>query len=89
MSAVYRELYDSQETAPCPFTASEIEELESTGEMLVYLPRKLKVSEMCARWGIPTNFDPVRERMIRNVMVPWPADRPLPGRPEPICQVQK
>ncbi|MEM9213190.1 MAG: hypothetical protein AAGD25_02490 [Cyanobacteria bacterium P01_F01_bin.150] len=69
MSAVLPTLYDDHEVAPCPFTTSEIEELKSTGEMLVYLPRKLQIKEMCDRWDIKTNFDPEQERMIRSVMV--------------------
>ena len=63
------ELYGDTPIAPCPFTEREIAELEETNELLVYVPRRLSVAEMCERWGIKTNFDPEAEKMIRSIMV--------------------
>lgn len=62
-------LYGDIPVAPCPFTASEIAELEETGEMLVYLPAHLSMRELCDRFGIKANIDFDGEKMIRNVMV--------------------
>jgi hypothetical protein len=62
-------MYGNVEMAPCPFTEKEIAELESTGEVLVYVPRQLSASEMCRRWGIKANVDLENEKMIRSIMV--------------------
>lgn len=62
-------LYGNVPVADCPFTPSEIEELESTGEMLVYVPKEISAKEMCARFGIQANVDLDNEKMIRSIMV--------------------
>ncbi len=62
-------LYGDIEVAPCPFTPTEVAELESTGELLVYLPKGITPREMCTRWGIAANVDLENEKMIRSVMV--------------------
>ena len=62
-------LYGDIEMAACPFTEKEITELEANGEMLVYLPKQLTASELCARFGIKTNVDLDNEKMIRSIMV--------------------
>jgi len=62
-------LYGNTPIAECPFTQREIDELESTGEMLVYVPKEISVREMCDRFGIRINVDLEAEKMIRNVMV--------------------
>lgn len=65
-----RSLYgDDIEVAPCPFTEKEISELEATGEMLVYLPKRITPQEMCRRWGVSANVDLENEKMIRSIMV--------------------
>lgn len=62
-------LYGNVPIAPCPFTAKEIEELEQTGEMLVYVPKEIGPRAMCDRFGIKINVDLEQEKMIRSVMV--------------------
>jgi hypothetical protein len=64
-----RALYGDIKPAPCPFTKEEIAELESTGEVLVYVPKAMTPREMCQRWGISANVDLESEKMIRSVMV--------------------
>jgi hypothetical protein len=61
-------LYKDLDPAPCPFTDKEIEELERNGELLVYLPKGLSMSDLCERWGIKANVDFSNEKMIRNAM---------------------
>jgi hypothetical protein len=62
-------LYGDVELAPCPFTAKEVDELTELDEMLVYVPAKLAMADMCARWEIRSNVDFEHEPWIRNVMV--------------------
>lgn len=69
MTSVVQELYGSEAETPCFFTKREIEGLRETNELLVYLPKKLRVAEMCRRWGIHTNVDLEHEKMIRSVMI--------------------
>lgn len=62
-------LYGDISIAPCPFTETEIAELEQHNEMLVYLPAKLSMNELCLRLGIRANVNFENETMIKNVMV--------------------
>lgn len=62
------DLYGDIDVAPCPFTEAERQELEATDELLVYLPKRLRMAELCERWGIRCNVDFDNERMIRNIM---------------------
>ncbi len=62
-------MYGNVEMAPCPFTEREVAELDSTGEVLVYLPKQLTPAELCRRWGIEANVDLESEKMIRSIMV--------------------
>ena len=50
-------LYGSPPDVPCPFTEQEIEELERTGEILVYVPARMTANQMCERWGLRSNVD--------------------------------
>lgn len=63
-----KKLYGRNEFAPCPFTDREIAELSETNELLVYLPAKLSMRELCDLFEIKANVDFDNERMIRNVM---------------------
>ena len=63
-----REVY-GQDKFNCPFTETEIEELERTNELLAYLPANISPKELCDRFRIKTNIDFENEKMIRNVMV--------------------
>jgi hypothetical protein len=62
-------LYGDIPIAPCPFTDREIEELDSTNELLVYLPAKISMKQLCEQFGIKANVDFDHETMIRNAMV--------------------
>lgn len=62
-------LYGDVKMSPCPFTEREIAELEDSGEMLVYLPKKLTARELCTMFGIKANVDFESEKMIRSIMV--------------------
>jgi hypothetical protein len=62
-------LYGDIPITPCPFTAAEIDELALHNELLVYLPAKLSMSELCTRFGIHTNVNFEHENLIRNTMV--------------------
>ena len=64
-----RSLYGDAHIAPCPFTSAEISELDETGELLIYLPANLSVSQLCDKFGIKANINFDIEQMIRNVMV--------------------
>lgn len=58
------------EIAPCPFTDTEIAELESSDELLVYVPAGLSARELCELFDIRANIDfDVEANMIRTVMV--------------------
>lgn len=61
-------LYGAPATVACPFTTSEIGELERTGEMLVYVPPQVSANEMCAHWDFRTNVDFDADRLIRYTM---------------------
>ena len=61
--------YDGIEMAPCPFVPEEIAELEETNELLVYVPARLKASEMCRMWGIESNVDFDRDKLVRTAMI--------------------
>lgn len=64
-----RALYNGVEMAPCPFTASEIAELDQRNEILVYLPAGLRPGELCRMWQLESNVDFERDRLIKSVMV--------------------
>jgi hypothetical protein len=64
-----RQLYGESPGTPCPFTPAELGDLERTGELLVYVPRRATASELCARFGIQSNVDFDADRLIRYAMV--------------------
>ncbi|HUQ02100.1 MAG TPA: hypothetical protein VM261_06355 [Kofleriaceae bacterium] len=61
-------LYGSPAAVPCPFTSSELGELERTSEMLVYVPAQVTAGEMCAQFGFRSNVDFDADRLIRYTM---------------------
>ncbi|HAJ62025.1 MAG TPA: hypothetical protein DCP31_24615 [Cyanobacteria bacterium UBA8543] len=63
-----RSIYGDISIAPCPFTEKEMLELDSLNELLVYLPAKLSMSELCNRFGIKANVNFDNESLIRNTM---------------------
>lgn len=69
ISDYVRSLYGDISISPCPFSAKEIGELDLHNELLVYLPAKLSMSELCQRFGIRANVNFDNETMIKNVMV--------------------
>src|SRR5690349_14671513 len=50
-------LYGAPPDVPCPFTDAELEELERTGEILVYVPARITANQMCERWGMKSNVN--------------------------------
>ncbi|MEA5553834.1 hypothetical protein VB713_23120 [Anabaena cylindrica UHCC 0172] len=62
-------LYGDIPISPCPFTKKEIEELDSHNELLVYLPAKMSMKQLCQQFGIKANVDFEHETMIKNTMV--------------------
>lgn len=62
-------LYGDISISRCPFTDAEINELKNTSELLVYLPAKIPMSELCERFGIKANVNFETETMIKNCMV--------------------
>lgn len=67
--AKVKALYGDITASPCPFTQAEIDELDSTKELLVYLPKGLSATDLCSRWDIKINTDLSTENMIRSVMI--------------------
>src|SRR4028118_129453 len=62
-------LYGDISISACPFSEMELAELDLHNELLVYLPAKLSMSELCKRFGIKANVNFENETMIKNVMV--------------------
>lgn len=57
------------DTAACPFTRAELDELEETDELVVYVPAGYSARELCDLFGIRSNIDfDVEDKMIRTVM---------------------
>jgi hypothetical protein len=50
-------VYGTTEIAvkPCPFTQAEIDELESTNEMLIYVPQEISEAQMIETGKLNTN----------------------------------
>jgi hypothetical protein len=63
-----RDLYGDVTPSPCPFTAKEIDELEARDELLVYVPGKISANDLCRRFGIESNVDFDRDRLVRYAM---------------------
>jgi hypothetical protein len=63
-----RSIYGDISISPCPFTETEMLELDRLNELLVYLPAKLSMSELCNRFGIKANVNFDNETLIRNTM---------------------
>lgn len=53
----------------CPFTPAELDELDETDEMLVFVPAGRTAAELAEIAGVPTNVCLANERLIRNAMV--------------------
>src|SRR5689334_11338393 len=54
---------------PCPFTPAEIDELEQTNEMLIYVAQEISEAEMIETGKLVTNFNwDVEQRMIASPM---------------------
>ncbi|WP_353929677.1 hypothetical protein WJM97_15360 [Okeanomitos corallinicola TIOX110] len=64
-----KHLYGDIPISPCPFTDSEIEELDRQNELLVYLPAKMSMKQLCQQFAIRANVDFDHETMIKNTMV--------------------
>jgi hypothetical protein len=62
-------LYGDIPISPCPFTQTELVELDHHNELLVYLPAKLSMSELCQKFSIRANVNFENETLIRNTMV--------------------
>jgi len=62
-------LYGDIKISECPFTETEINELSETNELLVYLPAKLTMQQLCDQLGIRANVNFEHETMIKNSMV--------------------
>jgi hypothetical protein len=62
-------LYGAPAAVSCPFTPTEIAELDRTKEMLVYVPAQLTAAQMCAQWAFRSNVDFAQDRLIRYTMV--------------------
>lgn len=69
IASYVRSLYGDIPISLCPFTQAEVAELEQCNELLVYLPAKLSMSELCDRLGIRANVNFEHETMIRNAQV--------------------
>lgn len=69
LSAYVKSLYGDIDISECPFTEEEINELSETKELLVYLPAKLTMQELCDKFNIKANVNFENETMIRNTMV--------------------
>lgn len=69
ISSYVRSLYGDIPISPCPFTQAELNELDRYNELLVYLPAKLSMSDLCTKLGIRANVNFENETMIRNAMV--------------------
>ncbi|MEM7725593.1 MAG: hypothetical protein AAF208_04390 [Cyanobacteria bacterium P01_A01_bin.45] len=64
-----RSLYGEIDISECPFIEEEINELSETNELLVYLPAKLTMQDLCNKFNIRANVNFENETMIRNTMV--------------------
>jgi hypothetical protein len=69
ISSYVRSLYGDIPISPCPFTQTELNELDRYNELLVYLPANLSMSDLCTQLGIRANVNFENETMIRNTMV--------------------
>jgi hypothetical protein len=69
LASYVKSLYGDIQFSECPFTEAEIDELSKTNELLVYLPAKLTMQELCDKFGIKSNVNFEHETMIRNTMV--------------------
>ncbi|MBU4360818.1 hypothetical protein KKC16_01425 [Patescibacteria group bacterium] len=54
--------------SPCVFTDKEINELKTTEELLIYLPKSLTVKQLCELFEIKSNLDFDNEKNFVNVM---------------------
>jgi hypothetical protein len=71
MSAI-KAVFSDADLDSCPFTIEEIDELESRGELLVYVPPRTSMEELAQICGVSANFSFSNERLIKNVMVDVP-----------------
>jgi len=62
-------VFGNADLSSCPFTEYELAELTETGELLVHLPAKISVSELCELCDVRINIAVEHENLIRNVMV--------------------
>ncbi|MEI2582539.1 hypothetical protein [Scytonema sp. PRP1] len=69
LASYVKSLYGDIAISECPFTEEEIGELSKTNELLIYLPAKLTMQQLCDRFGIKANVNFENETMIRNTMV--------------------
>lgn len=64
-------VYGTTEIAvkPCPFTQAEIDELETSNEMLIYVPQEISEAQMIETGKLNTNFRwEVEQNMIKSPM---------------------
>jgi len=63
-----KDIYDLDSCSECPFTDEEIEALNGSQEMLVYLPANWTMKQLCEHFGIQSNVCFEYETLIFNVM---------------------
>lgn len=68
LSKYVQDLYNQSSFSDCPFTNEEIDELEETNEILVYLPESVSIQELCDQFGFDSNVNFENENLIANVM---------------------
>lgn len=64
-----QKVFPNVDITTCPFTESEILELETTNELLVHLPAGTTAAELCDIANIKANIDFRNEHLIKNVMI--------------------
>ena len=64
-----KNVYQLTNYSDCPFTNNEIIELQSTNELLIYLPADWTMKQLCEHFKIESNINFDNEKLISNVMV--------------------
>lgn len=63
-----RSLWGKDLLEDCPFSDDELDELERLGEILVYVPARRSIRELCELFQFKSNVDFENDRLIRSVM---------------------
>ncbi|MBW4427754.1 MAG: hypothetical protein KME50_25765 [Nostoc desertorum CM1-VF14] len=69
LASYVKNLYGDIAISECPFTEEERNELSKMNELLIYLPAKLTMQQLCDKFGIKANINFENETMIKNTMV--------------------